>query len=63
MGAEYPSGTIIVFCNDRSQKCVSFQYFLKTFRDEELAVFYRNLMESEGTLYYFITYARKYGVN
>jgi hypothetical protein len=21
------------------------------------------LMESEGTLYYFITYARKYGVN
>jgi tRNA-(ms[2]io[6]A)-hydroxylase len=30
-------------------------------QDEELAVFYRDLMESEGTLYHIYYYARKYG--
>ncbi|WP_435353206.1 tRNA-(ms[2]io[6]A)-hydroxylase [Emticicia sp. SJ17W-69] len=46
-----------------ARSCERFKLLSENIRDAELAVFYRQLMESEAGHYTtFITYARKYGV-
>ena len=46
-----------------ARSCERFKVLSENIQDEELAVFYRDLMESEAGHYTtFITYARKYGV-
>jgi tRNA-(ms[2]io[6]A)-hydroxylase len=46
-----------------ARSCERFKVLSENIEDEELAVFYRTLMESEAGHYTtFITYARKYGV-
>lgn len=46
-----------------ARSCERFKVLSENIKDEELAVFYRELMESEAGHYTtFITYARKYGV-
>src|SRR6476660_9093955 len=46
-----------------ARSCERFKVLSENIKDEELAVFYRDLMESEAGHYTtFITYARKYGV-
>jgi tRNA-(ms[2]io[6]A)-hydroxylase len=46
-----------------ARSCERFKVLSENIQDEELAVFYRDLMESEAGHYVtFITYARKYGV-
>jgi tRNA-(ms[2]io[6]A)-hydroxylase len=45
-----------------ARSCERFKVLSENIEDEELAVFYRELMESEAGHYTtFITYARKYG--
>jgi len=45
-----------------ARSCERFKVLSENIQDEELAVFYRDLMESEAAHYTtFITYARKYG--
>ncbi|OCB74853.1 tRNA-(ms[2]io[6]A)-hydroxylase [Flavobacterium crassostreae] len=45
-----------------ARSCERFKILSENIKDEELAVFYRELMESEAGHYTtFITYARKYG--
>ena len=45
-----------------ARSCERFKVLSEHIQDEELALFYRNLMESEAGHYTtFITYARKYG--
>src|SRR6478609_5232733 len=45
-----------------ARSCERFKVLSENIKDEELAVFYRDLMESEAGHYTtFITYARKYG--
>ena len=45
-----------------ARSCERFKVLSENINDEELSVFYRNLMESEAGHYTtFITYARKYG--
>ena len=45
-----------------ARSCERFKVLSENIEDEELAVFYRELMESEASHYTtFITYARKYG--
>lgn len=45
-----------------ARSCERFKVLSENIKDEELAVFYRELMESEAGHYTtFITYARKYG--
>jgi tRNA-(ms[2]io[6]A)-hydroxylase len=45
-----------------ARSCERFKVLSENFKDEELARFYRDLMESEAGHYTtFITYARKYG--
>ena len=46
-----------------ARSCERFKLLSENIRDAELAIFYRQLMESEAGHYtIFITYARKYGV-
>jgi tRNA 2-(methylsulfanyl)-N6-isopentenyladenosine37 hydroxylase len=46
-----------------ARSCERFKILSENIRDAELAIFYRQLMESEAGHYTtFITYARKYGV-
>jgi tRNA-(ms[2]io[6]A)-hydroxylase len=46
-----------------ARSCERFKILSENIRDTELAIFYRQLMESEAGHYTtFITYARKYGV-
>ena len=46
-----------------ARSCERFKVLSENMQDEELASFYRDLMESEAAHYTtFITYARKYGV-
>jgi tRNA-(ms[2]io[6]A)-hydroxylase len=46
-----------------ARSCERFKVLSENIQDEELSVFYRDLMESEAGHYTtFITYARKYGV-
>ena len=46
-----------------ARSCERFKLLSENIRDAELAIFYRQLMESEAGHYTtFITYARKYGV-
>jgi tRNA-(ms[2]io[6]A)-hydroxylase len=46
-----------------ARSCERFKVLSENIQDEELAVFYRELMESEAGHYTtFITYARKYGI-
>jgi tRNA 2-(methylsulfanyl)-N6-isopentenyladenosine37 hydroxylase len=46
-----------------ARSCERFKVLSENINDEELSVFYRDLMESEAGHYTtFITYARKYGV-
>jgi len=46
-----------------ARSCERFKVLSENIKDEELASFYRDLMESEAGHYTtFITYARKYGV-
>jgi tRNA-(ms[2]io[6]A)-hydroxylase len=46
-----------------ARSCERFKVLSENIQDEELAIFYRELMESEAGHYTtFITYARKYGV-
>ena len=46
-----------------ARSCERFKVLSENIQDEELAIFYRDLMESEAGHYVtFITYARKYGV-
>ena len=46
-----------------ARSCERFKVLSENIQDEELALFYRELMESEAGHYTtFITYARKYGV-
>jgi tRNA-(ms[2]io[6]A)-hydroxylase len=45
-----------------ARSCERFKILSENIRDAELAIFYRQLMESEAGHYTtFITYARKYG--
>jgi tRNA-(ms[2]io[6]A)-hydroxylase len=45
-----------------ARSCERFKVLSENINDEELSVFYRDLMESEAGHYTtFITYARKYG--
>jgi tRNA-(ms[2]io[6]A)-hydroxylase len=45
-----------------ARSCERFKVLSENIEDEELAIFYRELMESEASHYTtFITYARKYG--
>jgi tRNA-(ms[2]io[6]A)-hydroxylase len=45
-----------------ARSCERFKVLSENIQDEELSVFYRDLMESEAGHYTtFITYARKYG--
>lgn len=45
-----------------ARSCERFKVLSENIQDQELAVFYRSLMESEAAHYtIFITYARKYG--
>ena len=45
-----------------ARSCERFKVLSENIKDEELAIFYRELMESEAGHYTtFITYARKYG--
>jgi tRNA-(ms[2]io[6]A)-hydroxylase len=45
-----------------ARSCERFKVLSENIQDEELSLFYRNLMESEAGHYtIFITYARKYG--
>ena len=46
-----------------ARSCERFKVLSENIQDEELSIFYRDLMESEAGHYTtFITYARKYGV-
>lgn len=46
-----------------ARSCERFKVLSENIQDEELSVFYRDLMESEAGHYTtFITYARKYGI-
>jgi tRNA-(ms[2]io[6]A)-hydroxylase len=44
-----------------ARSCERFKVLSENIQDEELAIFYRDLMESEAGHYTTFTYARKYG--
>jgi tRNA-(ms[2]io[6]A)-hydroxylase len=45
-----------------ARSCERFKVLSENIQDEELAIFYRELMSEAGHYTTFITYARKYGV-